>query len=380
MISVNQKKILFYNHIKNISHENLYSLYEYYVSTDFLMEYDSEFREILHSFLTTNMERSGFNVILLFVELKIINNIEALAHIENSADWTSADGIMTFIEKVTTEEAKSVKKLLLYDFPFYKKYQEYPLIDHCFSLCLEREFDLSISDDYYDSVQFLLDNSEDIAKRFAGKIDGWCKANFEKILEKNDIEIMKLSPKNFNKYFFKKIEPKKMLKLIYRGDIRANYWEIHGLIFCDYCSKAFDGYYFKTHYNQYCSGCFKKIEPLDYNIIKNQNYELNDEVLILNYICRNYIARFEEIKKNFPETWYFMDLSLYSKFNNFRPLLGIECWLFVHLHERAPLMFEKEIIEIKKSGLKYTREFIRYCYLHLSETIPQDKLLKFCGY
>ena len=344
----------------------------------------------------------------MFEKAGWIRYTELRRYLDIAKGWCDICDIKDFIAKFTKKDAEwFVRPIAFNDIDFYKNNLHYPLIDHLFTLYMCYEFVESQKKNINDQKKILKEFGPFAKNRLKTEIYDWCKKNKIHLVQNNEIELMKLCPEFF-KYpdpLNTKIPVDDMIELIKNDFITLekeipipsnlkggkngscifckNTWVYQNLSICCNCRMKYINY---------------TVYDFDYNIIINQKYKEQDEIKVLNVLCKKIELNFREVKITFPNTCFKLDLSNFEEFNIFTPLLQIKCWTFIH-YDTSPVYSGSKINDYKliskfdkkdtnpfnedifvKQNILYSKEFLEYCYTHINETIPQELLLKFCGY
>lgn len=382
-----KRNCLYKYHKANITFNNLKKLYDYYCSKNFIREKESEFKAKIINLITTThpvptslrfddesfkhnptLEKYFvlFEDVLIYEKAGWVHHTELMRYLAVAKGWcypNDIPGIKDFIAKFTKKEAEwFVRPARCNDIDFYKENLQYPLIDRLFTLFMRAEFAELQKKDISLQKDFLKEYGPFAKDRLKPEIYDWCKKNKIHLIQNAEIELMKLCPEFFEYQLNSKLSVNDMIKLIN-----------------------------KEKYSIY----------ENYNLIINQKYEEHDEIKVLNVLCEKMKPSFEDIKKYFANTCYKLDLSNFEEFYIFIPLLQIKCWIFIHfdatpVYSALNIKNDYKVINtfIKKDNtdfsvkknfnlkkvILYSKEFLEYCYIHLNETIPQELLLKFCGF
>jgi hypothetical protein len=233
--------------------------------------------------------------------------------------------------------------------------------------------------------------------------------NWWTVVYRKKKDIMGLFPNLFKDYTFiyDKIHPIKISKerlltilsepCLYPGYIIKAYLPNK----CTFCSNPTNEYFNVDSTHKYiCDNCNPKIHP--FQILGSQksfhNYE--DMIELINFTCKKFDTPLYATKSLIRR----LNLENIEETRFIRPLLKLQCWEFIQAINKSPLT--EHIAEIKHIILlinnvsiqkefhnsfydsknrkyitfKYSHAFLKYCYEHMTETIPQNKFLDFCEF
>ncbi len=234
--------------------------------------------------------------------------------------------------------------------------------------------------------------------------------NWWTIVYQKKKSIMFLFPQYFKEYYhLYDIEhivkiPKERLMIIfnepclYTGYYNESYLST-GCTFCDNSTKKYLNH--NNTYKYICDKCNPKIAPIDIFLRQKDFHNETDQIELINFICEKFDTPLHKIK-NWVKNLKFEHIEETKKI---RPLLKYQCWEFIqvlniqHIYLKDIDYLKSLDTYLRLAGIdeklahsfgyhqireyitfKYSHAFLKYCYEHINETIPQEKFLEFCEF